>query len=476
MVEHGLTYEELLDVVEEQRTQIEVLRAEIEMLLALVADLEARLGRDSSNSSQPPSADGLAKAPANPRRRGARRPGKQPGDQGRHLARVENPDRVVDHLPGRCSGCDGDLVDAETVGVERRQVFDLPVVRVEVWEHRVHKLRCGCGEVTTGEFPAAVTAPAVYGPRVRATVGYLTVFQHVPAKRCAEAMADLFGVKLATGTVMNIGADAAGRLEDFEETTRDLLAGSNVVHVDETGARAEGRGRWVHVVGNDAATVYVAHERRGHEGTDSLGVLDRFGGIAVHDAWAPYDRYQMQHQLCCAHLLRELDAAADGENQDWAADLAGLLRNTNRLVKQAKNTGATGLEASVLHGIYTLWGRHVATGHRANAPPASGRPQTKLEKKRAALARRCSTRRDDYLRFAVDFASPFDNNLAERDIRMVKLQQKISGCWRTLTGANHWLRVRGYLSTGRKHDQNPYTLLHQLFTDGAWTPPDPAPT
>lgn len=262
-------------------------------------------------------------------------------------------------------------------------------------------------------------------------------------------MADLFGVEISTGTVINVVADADRRLDRFEETVRDLLASSSVLHVDETGARAEGRGRWVHVASNQGATAYVAHERRGTQGTDSLNILNRFEGIAVHDAWAPYDRYPVAHQLCCAHLLRELDATAVDPDQRWATDLARLLRDTNRVVREAKNTGDTSLDRSVLHGIRSSWGRYVAAGHRANTPPASGRPRTKLEKKRAALARRCDTRRGDYLRFTVDFTAPFDNNLAERDIRMIKLQQKISGCWRTLTGANRWLRVRGYLSLHR---------------------------
>lgn len=438
--------------------QLEAINAE---LTARIAELEARLGADSSNSSQPPSAEGLTKKPATPRRRGGRR-GKQPGDSGRHLAQVADPDDVVEHAPTGCGGCGGDLGDAPVVGVARRQVFDIPPLRLSVTEHRAQRRRCGCGHITAAAFPAAATAPACYGPGVRAVICYLAVYQHLPVDRTARLLADVLGAPVSTGTVAAVAGHAAAVVAPATDVIRARLIAAGVLHVDETGARVAGRLHWVHVAATGLYTFLTVHTRRGKAATDAAGVLPVFRGVAVHDGWAPYRRYtDIEHGLCNAHHLRELAAAAEAGHA-WAADLGDVLRYAHRHVNAARARGDTRLPDDVAASIAARY-----DGHLAQAADATGGRKTKA----AALARRLDRRRDDVLRFTVDFAVPFDNNQAERDLRMVKLQQKISGCWRTLTGAETFCAVRSYIATARKHDVNILEALRDAFDGDPWLPP-----
>ncbi len=264
----------------------------IATLQTRVVELERRLGRDSSNSSKPPSSDGLRK-PARAERRDAeqtegRRPGKQPGAPGAHLAQVERPDEVVEHAPERCSGCGADLAGAVVVGVEARQVFDLPALRLCVAEHRAERRRCACGTTTAGRFPEHVRAAACYGPGVRALVCYLCVHQHLPVDRAAQLMADVLGASVATGTLAAVLAEGAVGLDGFLATVRDRLAAAPVACFDETGARVAGRLHWVHSASTSLLTLLTVHAKRGKVAMDAAGVLPGFGGVAVHDSWAPY--------------------------------------------------------------------------------------------------------------------------------------------------------------------------------------------
>lgn len=445
----------------ERDAVIAELRGQVIELARRVAELEARLGADSSNSSQPPSSEGLRKKPATPRRRGGRR-GKQPGDPGRHLAQTADPDEVVEHAPAACGGCGGDLGDADVVGVARRQVFDIPPLRLSVTEHRVQSVRCGCGHVTAAAFPAEATAPACYGPGVRAVICYLAVYQHLPVDRTAKLLADLLGAPVSTGTVAAVAAQAADVVAPAVDVIRARLVAAGVVHVDETGARVAGKLAWVHVAATAVYTLLTVHTKRGKDATDAAGVLPAYHGVAVHDGWAPYRRYpDLVHGLCNAHHLRELQAAAEA-GHDWAEHLAEVLRYAHRQVTAARARGDTRLPTDVAASITARY-----TGHLAQAADATRGHKSKV----AALARRLDRHRDDVLRFTADFAVPFDNNQAERDLRMVKLQQKISGCWRTLAGAEVFCAVRSYIATARKHDANILDALRGAFAGDPWLPP-----
>jgi transposase len=446
-------------------------------LAARVGELERRLRKDSSNSSNPPSSDGLGK-PTRVQRRsadqaaGRRRPGKQPGAPGAHLAQVAEPDQVVEHLPQRCGGCGQDLGGAVVVGVEARQVFDLPPLRLGVVEHRAQRRRCACGRVTAASFPAEARAAACYGPGMRALLCYLLVYQHLPVDRAAQLCADVLGASVATGTLQGVVAEAAGGLGGFVEVVGAQLAAAPVAHFDETGARVAGRLHWVHSASTAGLSLLTVHPKRGKVAMDAAGVLPCFGGVAVHDGWSPYWRYQnAAHALCGAHLLRELEAISDEPGQGWAAGMAELLADVKLAGDWARTAGLGQVDHDVRARLRVRYQRLLADGQAANPPPAPSKRRGRARRSPAAnLLGRLDAHRDEVLRSLDDTRVPFDNNQSERDLRMVKLQQKISGCWRTLPGAEAFLTVRSYVATARKQGMNPLAALRQLFEGHPWLP------
>src|SRR5207253_2599067 len=304
----------------------------VETLRAQVAELTARLAQNSQNSSKPPSADSpfTKPAPRSLRRGSGRKPGGQPGHPGSALAQVADPDERLRHEPGPCAGCGADLADAPQVSVERRQVFDLPPMRVRVTEHQLIARRCCCGITTCADAPAGVTAPGQYRRRITAIILYLYVGQFLSKNRTAQALAELFGTPVSEGTVAAMTERAADGLEGFLAEVADRLAEAEVAGFDETGLRVAGSLHWVHCARTDKYTLITCHPNRGRKGIDAAGVLGRFRGVAVHDAWAPYDTYlDAEHQLCCAHVLRELAGVADtappGADWCWASQAADAL-------------------------------------------------------------------------------------------------------------------------------------------------------
>ncbi|HVC71292.1 MAG TPA: IS66 family transposase [Acidimicrobiales bacterium] len=444
-------------------------------LKARLADLEQRLGRTPRNSSMPPSAEGLSKPPAAnraERRAAKRRPGKQPGSEGKHLAQVADPDEVVTHLPGACTGCGAGLENAEVISTERRQVFDLPDICVRVVEHVAERRRCRCGCETKASFPAEATAPAAYGHGVRALTSYLAVHQHLPYGRMAELFSDLLGIEISVGALAQMVAEAGELTEPFTDEVRYLLRRADAVHFDETGGRVAGKLHWVHSASTSLLTLLDCHQRRGRAAMDDLGVIDHMAGIAHHDGWQSYRAYDVVHSLCNAHHLRELDEISWISHQFWAGDMAALLCDAKHIVETAKATGATSLSAGALHSIRVRYGLIIAAGRLTNPGPLSHKRHG-YEKKAYNLLVRLDNQRADVLRFASDFHASFDNNQAERDIRMVKLQQKISGSWRTLAGARAYCAIRSYVSTLRKQNQDILGGLRLLFEGQPWLP---APT
>jgi transposase len=464
---------------------IATLEVRISQLDAHVVELEARLRANSSNSSKPPSADGLAKGPPRPDRAGrrgaqagtSRKPGGQPGAPGAHLAQVEHPDVVVVHAPDRCQRCGGELADAGVVSVEARQVHDLPRLGLLVTEHRVERRRCGCGMVTAATFPDGVRAPACYGPGVRAAVCYLHGQQHLPVERTAQALADLVGAEVASGTVAAILGECADGLDGFIDAVRVQLAAAPVAHFDETGARVAGRLHWLHSASTDRLSLFTVHPKRGRQAMDQAGVLPGFQGVAVHDGWSSYGRYQQAtHARCNAHHLRELAgvAALPGQRA-WAMGMAALLIEAKWAVQRAVAAGADRLDPRRLAHYRARYQAIIAEGWQANPPPAATRTSgDRSGRQRRSPAARLLARLDDHreqvLRFATDFRVPFDNNQAERDIRMAKLQQKISGSWRTLAGAQRFCRLRSYVATARKQQVGVLGALRRVFEGDPWLP------
>ena len=460
---------------EQLASENELLRAQVAMLESKLADLEERLGRNPRNSSMPPSAEGFSKPPAPSRaerRAAARKQGKQPGAPGKHLAQVVHPDQVINHVPPSCTSCGSDLGGAEVVDTEHRQVFDLPEIRMVVTEHVVERRRCRCGCTTKASFPRSATAPACYGPGIRALAAYLAVHQHLPFDRMAQLFSDVLSAPVSVGALAQMVTEAAEATTSFTDATRLLLQEAEVVHFDETGGRAAGRLHWVHSASTSLLTLIDCHQKRGRAAMDDLGVIGAMTGVAIHDGWRPYRHYDVDHALCNAHHLRELNAVGIGWDQGWANDLASLLVEAKRNVEAATARGADHLDPAVLHSIRVRYGRLVAKGFAANPAPEAGK-RSGYEKKAFNLLVRLDGQRADVLRFTVNFRVPFDNNQAERDIRMVKLQQKISGSWRTLEGARNFCAIRSYVSTLRKQDHDVLTGLRRLFDGQAWLP---APT
>lgn len=466
------SYEELAALVVELSGRLETANARI-------AELEARLGKNSRNSSRPPSSDGLDKpAPKSLRKKSGRRPGGQAGHRGQTLCRVEDPAERERHEPVCCRGCGSDLTGTVEVGLERRQVFDLPEIGLRVKEHQLVKRRCGCGVVTGGDAPDGVAAPVQYGPRVAAIVLYLYVGQFLSKDRTAQAMAELFGAPMSSGTVAALTERAAGRLGGsggFTKQIQDAIAGAEVAHFDETGMRVAGRLRWVHSASTGKYVLITVHDKRGVDAMNAAGVLPAFSGIAVHDGWAPYDTYTAAtHARCNAHVLRELQAVIDhhtttGQALDWcwAEQAADALRTMKRLVDDAlaRDGTLTGLDAAAIGEAKHAFRSAARLGAQATAART-----TKIEKDHNALARRLLDKHDDHLRFTTDPRVPFDNNASEREIRMIKNRQKVSGCLRTLTGARQFATIRSYLATIAKHGIAFLHALTMLAESRPWLP------
>jgi transposase len=473
------SYEQLAALVVELSARLEEADARLAEANARIVELEARLGKNSRNSSKPPSSDGPAKpAPKSLRGKSGRRPGGQAGHRGQTLCQVTVPDRRRRHVPRRCRGCGGGLAGAPEVGLERRQVFDIPAIRVRVIEHQMVKRRCGCGVVTCADAPAGVDAPVQYGPNVAAIVIYLYVGQFLSKDRTAKALNELFGTPISGGTVAAMSARAAAGLTGrggFAERVRVRLAEARVAHFDETGLRVAGRLRWVHSASTGKYVLITVHDKRGVEAMNAAGVLPHFTGVAVHDGWAPYDTYdKATHARCNAHILRELQAVIDHHAQTggddewcWAAQAADALRTMKHLIDEALardgtlNSVDTAKMSEAKHDFRSA----ARLGVKATTARASN-----LEKDHNALARRLLDKHDDHLRFTTDARVPFDNNAAEREIRMIKIRQKVSGCLRTLTGAEQFCAIRSYLATTAKHGLGLLDALTRLTNRHPWLP------
>jgi transposase len=454
--------EELLALIEAQARTIEELRAE-------VGELKRRLGRNSRNSSQPPSTDGPAVSPSRAaRRHGARRPGKQPGAGGSALFQTSDPDEVIDHVPQACGGCGSDLTGAAALGVVRRQVHDIPTITPVVVEHRLHRRRCGCGTTTTAAPPAGVGAAAVYGPNLRALAVYLLVFQHIPVARAQALIADLTGAHPSTGWISSQLVAVADVLVDVEKLIKTLIVLAHVIHVDETTSNINGVRWWLHVACTDTLTAYHLHPSRGRAAVTEFDVLPAFRGTVVHDALSVYDAYPgARHALCGAHISRELVAAGEADpDQTWPAQALRALHGLNTAAHHARDQQLPAIPPETAQPLLDSW-RHALLVGLAEHRRAPGRRQSKTRN----LLERLRDRDHQVLLFARDLSVPFTNNQAERDVRPTKTQMKISGCHRSDTTAKAWLRVRGYISTVRKHGDNILDALRDAITGNPWKPP-----
>ena len=453
--DNALATADLDAVIQALRAENALLRAENMVLAARLSELERRLGLNSGNSGKPPSSDGLKKPPrvSSLREPTGNKTGGQTGHLGKTLRRTEIPDATINHYPAVCTGCGKPLTEATATGHIARQVFDLPEPKpLIVTEHRAHGCRCtACGTQTRAAFPKGVTAPVQYGPRIAAFVLYLLHYQLLPEKRLAMLMADLFGVTLVAATIARIGRDGAGRYADFAEAVRGLVAAAAVKHMDETGFRIGGKTQWLHIASTILLTFYRISPKRG-------SLLANVTGIVVHDHWKPY--YTMTgvlHALCNAHHLRELKALVEIEKENWACRMQRLLRRACHATNCARERGIP-LKPGLIALFDRCYDTILADGlafHEAQPAlvRAGGTGKRRGRQPRRVghnLLLRLSTRKQDVLRFLIDPQVPFSNNQAERDGRMMKLRQKISGGFRSMEGAMDFAVIRSLLSTARK--------------------------
>lgn len=480
----GLSHAELVKLVVALSQQVDSLALSNEKLRAENERLRAEAAKNSGNSSKPPSRDPAAERKRQAEERQAkkaraagkaRRPGKQPGDAGNTLEMTGTPDEVIVHAPEACSGCGIGLDDAEVTAVVRRQVIDIPVPTPLVTEHRAETRRCRCCHAsTTASFPEAVRAPVSYGPRVRAIVVYLLARQHIPVQRTAEAMADLFGIEIATGTVDAIYSDASRRLVGFIAALVGWLRSLPVLHADETTDRIGTATCWMHVVSTGLFTLIHASVTRGTDAIVEAGVLVGYQGVIVHDRLALYWKLKKaRHGLCAAHLLRDLASVAEVATQTaWAAGLAALLVEINVACDAARAAGHRALAPTRQRAFRSRYDALVAEGVAANADP--GRKRTSLQRQSFNLATAFANHRQPILRYMYDLDVSFTNNQAERDLRPVKIHRKISSCFRSQAGATRFANVRSYLSTTRKNDVGALDALTRLFNGDPWMPPQAA--
>ena len=471
-------YRQGADTVVELVEQVERLTARVSVLEAENEELRGRLGTDSHNSSKPPSSDGpgVKPHPKSSRQPSGRKPGGQPGHVGQTLRQVERPDVIAVHPPIACRACGQGLDEAPVVRRERRQVVDLPPIRLQVTEHQAETRRCaGCGVETSGPFPDGVDAPVQYGPGVAGLAVYLNQEQLLPEERTCRVLAEVFGCPISEATLERAVETCHAELAAVEAAIKQGVTEAEVAHFDETGARVGGKQFWLHVASTAHLTFYATHPKRGREAMDALGILPAFRGRAVHDGLTSYGQYQdCTHALCNAHHLRELTFVEEQLKQGWAKELKTLLLEIKQAVDEARERGLVAVPAGVNADLLTRYDAILADGARANPPPAPtgkrGRPK---RGKAGSLVDRLRTHKAEVLAFLDDFTVPFDNNQAERDIRMTKVRQKISGGFRTTTGAVRFSRIRGYISTLRKQGIPIFAALANAL---AGTPPMPATT
>jgi transposase len=450
---------------------------EIQRLRARVKALEGQLKKDSRTSDKAPSSDGpkKPKRTRSQRHQSGRKVGGQPGHEYHGLAPVEQADHMVLSEPSHCQGCGWDLGKESVLDYDRRQVFELPPLRLAVTEHRSVCKGCPiCGELSWGEYPDGVTANVQYGERVQALSVYLSDYQLLPYDRQRELFADVFGHRLSVGTLQQARVRCARGLKPVVEAIRQALIGAEVVHFDESGLRVGGQRPWLHVSSTGELTYYQVHAKRGRQAHEAIGILPVFAGRAVHDSYRSYLSYeQCDHSLCNAHHLRELTFMHEHHEQAWAAAMIGCLVEIKNTVAEAKAGGATSLSAAQRKAFETRYQQLLDQAlEQIPALPPSDNPRRGRKKQPPAknLHDRLRTHQAAVLAFMYDFNVPFDNNQAERDIRMIKVQQKISGGFRKPSGAERFCHIRSYLSTVRKHGLKVIDALQQVFAGQPWMP------
>jgi transposase len=444
---------------------------------------EARLKQNSQNSSRPPSTDMVRPAPKSLRKPSERRPGGQPGHPGATLSPVAKPDQVVRHGVQTCAQCRRSLADQSPDGWVKRQVFDVPAPRIEVTEHQAEVKICrDCGHRNQGEFPPDVQHPVQYGSRLKSLSVYLANYQFLAYERQEEFFRDVLGHPISQGTLVHFNQECSEKLQEAEQAIREGIARAPISHHDETGVYIDKKRQWLHVASTAHRTAYFTHPKRGKEAMDEMGILPRkkADSRAIHDHWESYYQYEnCRHGLCNAHHLRELTFVEEEYAQAWATKMKRLLVRMKKAVEEAQERGEDHLAPRRIRRYERAYDRILREGFESNPAPEvpEGTPKRRGRKKQSKpknLLDRLDQDRQDVLAFMYDFRVPFDNNLAERDVRMTKTKQKISGCFRSELGARAFCRIRGYISTARKNGVAILEAIRRAFTGSPFVPAEAA--
>jgi len=435
-----------------------VKQTDYDALLKRLSELEAIVNKNSSNSSKPPSSDGLKKKIKNNRQKSNRKAGAQVGHKGKGLSPMEKVDEEIFCPVNETCECGAEMSGRKSVRIEKRQVIDTPEKLIHVKEYQVEVKLCKCGKEHKGN--CHYTQRVQYGEGLKSMLVYFNQYQLIPTERVQEMMKDLFGLSISDGLIFSSTEKCFTNLEDTLATIKQGLIESEFIHNDETGIRSEGKTKWVHSASNEVFTYYAIHNKRGNEAMDQIGILPQFKGISIHDRWASYDKYDCTHALCNAHLLRDLKFVHEEMNRPWANEMIQLLQAGN----ERKREGAL-----TKHWITRTVNKMDAIIERAE----QNEPREKFQKrKRGRKSKSKSLRlihvfrdkKEEILLFLKNKAIPFDNNLAERDLRMIKLKQKISGCFRSKYGAEIFCGIRSYISTIRKQGYLVWKAIKQALT------------
>ncbi|MCJ7483744.1 MAG: IS66 family transposase [Thermodesulfovibrionales bacterium] len=440
--------------------------------------VEDRLSKNSRNSGKPPSSDGLDKpAPRSLRKRSRRKSGGQKGHEGHKLEMVKKPDHIKKYKVAQCAHCQNSLKRQKVERIEKRQVFDLPKVRMEVTEHQAQVKRCSCcGKETRAEFPKEVNQAVQYGTEAKSQMTYLNHEQHIPLKRTCDVFEEFYGHRPAEGTIYAAGAEAAQIVTPAIEAIKEHLAlWEVVIGNDETGMRIDGKLYWLHATCTSLLTYYAYHQKRGKAAMDAINILPRFQGRVVHDDLSSYFQYDVLHALCNAHHLRVLLFLQERYPQKWIEPLIALLLKIKKKVEKAQRKNRTELSQTQKADYFAQYDKLIQQGLRANPPPnAISRKPGQRGRLKQSPARNLLLRLKEHkaavLAFMIDFKVPFDNNQSERDLRMMKVKQKISGCFRSEQGAGIFCQIRSYLSTARKNGQMALAALRLAFMGTPYLP------
>lgn len=458
---------------------VQTLSKHIQDQAEIIQKLQDQLSKDSNNSSKPPSSDCYKKKPhrISLRKSGERQNGGQKGHQGTTLRQVENPDIIQEHIVAECCSCHASLKDVKSFTHEKRQIFEIPAIRVEVTEHQSEIKICPhCGTRNKGIFPEAVSQPVQYGARLKSHASYFNNYQFIPLQRTCEIFKDLYGCPISEAAILKANTDLSKYLQPSIESIKEHLIESDVIHADESGFRVNNKLHWLHSISTSLFTYYGVHKKRGKEAMDDIGILPGFKRTVMHDHWKPYFKYNhFQHALCNAHHLRELKFIMEQYSQSWAEDMFNLLLEIKAEIEVAiKNNHAENLSLKQIAGFEERYDKVIEKGFSVNPPPKKKKTGHKRGRVKQTppknLLDRLKNYKNETLAFMYDFNIPFDNNQGERDIRMVKLKQKVSGTMRTMEGAEVFCNIRGYISSVRKNSLSVINAIQDAFNGKPFIP------